>query len=404
MGNRFQSEAGAEANTANEILNCLENYGPLSRAAVAKRLGLSRTTISTLMTRFIEQGLVSEKEGEDPQGRGRPGIPVDMNRESWFALGAEYYSSRWVFAIINLKGEVVVTQTMQPAGDRPENFLAALVRGIEYMRSNFSGRLLPAVGVGAPGLVNWEDGSIIRADDLGWVDVRIRDVVEKKTRLSVFVLNRNRATGVAEAKYGQGKAVGNFVYIGVGTGISAAIMLGGRLLHGCGYSAGEIGHLTMDPNGPPCRCGKSGCLQTLCSSVALARMARELRDSGGVEPDGALGRAMVGELEFTGETVYRAALAGDAAANLCVDRAARHLGRAVGELITILNPKKIIIGGPLVRLSSLLVDRTREAAAGWAMAHPNSLATIEASGLDEYAGALGAACQVLRHKLELTAE
>ncbi len=78
----YSYQPGEDDKTANDILTCLENFGPLSRATIAKRLGLSRTTISTLMTRFIDQGLVQELEGEDPQGRGRPGIPVDMSRDT----------------------------------------------------------------------------------------------------------------------------------------------------------------------------------------------------------------------------------------------------------------------------------------------------------------------------------
>lgn len=393
---------GDDTRTANAVLACLENDGPMSRASVAKRLDLSRTTLSNLISRFIDLKLVAELEGGDPLGRGRPGIPVDLDTSAWFALGAEFHSSRWVFVVANLKGEVVATKTIESSAEDPKRFVNSLTRGIQQMRGLAPGRLFPAVGVGAPGLVDRERGVIIRADDLGWREVNVRGQVEKATGYAAYVVNRNRATGMAEARFGLGRGVDNFIYIGVGTGISAAVMLGGRLVNGSHYGAGEIGHVTVDPKGPPCGCGRCGCLQTLAAGGAVARYAAELRAAGKIAADGPLARALAKGEELSGEVVCRAAREGDKAALACVRQAAGYLGMVAGSLVTTLNPEKIILGGPLVRVGPALVDAVREETGRWAMRHPFSQVAIERSDLDEYAGALGAACLVLENKLELS--
>lgn len=402
MANGFRQGNGDDMKTANTVLACLESEGPLSRATVAKRLDLSRTTLSNLMNRFIEQRLVRELEGEDPRGRGRPGIPVDMDATTWFALGGEYHSRRWVLVVANLKGDVVATRITAETDGEPASFIQTLLGGVKRMRTQVPGRLLPAIGLGVPGLVNRDAGVIIRAADLGWEAVDIRGPVEKNLGLAAYVLNRNRAAGVAEAKFGVGRNIGNFIYIGIGTGISAAIMLDGALVQGSHYGAGEIGHMTIDPKGPLCGCGRRGCLQTLASGGALAQRIRELHQSGKLR-DGELARTLASGKDITGETVCRAALAGERDALACVKKAGGYLGMAVGTLITALNPRKVILGGPLVRVvGSLLVDQVRETAAEWAMPHPFSQAEIAASALDEFAGARGAACLVLANKLELS--
>ena len=396
--------SGEDYKTAHSILDCLENEGPLSRAMVAKKLGLSRTTLTNVISPLIDRGLVVEQEEpSDPSGRGRPGIPVDLQTTRWFALGATFHSGRWVFAVTNLKGEVVLMRTATSSVGDPKAFLSSLIKGIGHMAGKFPGKLLPGVGVGAPGLVNWKTGTIIRADDLGWEQVAVGEAVENATGFAAYVVNRNRAAGIAEAKYGKGRHAPNFIYIGIGTGISAAIMLDGSLFHGSGFSAGEIGHVVVDPRGPRCGCGKRGCLQTVAAEGALVAAVEKMRAAGRVPDDSELGRLFGADGHVRGVDVLRAASNGDKVAVEGVRRMARYLGMAVGSLITAINPDKVIFGGPLMRdgCGVLLEDVRREAGA-WAMEHPFAMASIECSDMDEYAGARGAACLVLRDKLELS--
>lgn len=188
------------------------------------------------------------------------------------------------------------------------------------------------------------------------------------------------------------------VYIGIGTGISAAFIIDGELIHGTSFGAGEIGHITMNKEGPLCACGKRGCLHVYSSGTAMAKMAAasiaEEKDSG-LE-----NKWKTGELA-DGEAVCLAAKEGDALALECLRAASKYLGLAIANIITIYNPDKVIIGGPIGSLDSPLIDYLRNEAELWAMPHALGAVKIERSALGESVGALGGACLVLDRKLSL---
>ena len=384
-------------NTRN-VLKAIELEKGLSRAQVARRLGLSRTTISTIVSKLISLGFVTEGQSK-AKGRGRPGIHLSLTRERWHAIGAEFHSKKWVAVVTDLEGRILKILENPVKKEDVDSFLSGMKETIQKILQDLPGPLLPAIGVGAPGLVDCDNGVILRADDFGWRQVEVRKYLEEELRLKTFVLNRHRAGGLAEARFGVGRKVHNLVYIGIGTGISAALISDGILIHGANYSAGEIGHMIVEPGGAPCGCGKRGCLQALASGSALARMAKEALQRGEAS---SLRESMEGEGgELSGEQICREAARGDSLSLQCVEQAGRFLGIAVANIINTFNPDMVIIGGPLGQTGDPLVRMIREEAARWAMEHPFSATQIVQGVLGETAGALGAACLVLDRKLEL---
>ncbi len=391
--------ASPEGEYTESVLRAVESRAAESRAAIARHLGLSRTTSSTIVSRLIGMKLLVEKHLLR-EGRGRPGRLLDLDDSTWRALGAEYHSGHWSFVETDLKGRILRVAALKVAGADPDSFLDGLARGLGDFKAGVEGELLPAFGVGAPGLVDCDRGLIIRADDLGWKNVRVAELVEKKLGSEIFLINRNRAAGLAEARFGAGRGVHQMAYIGIGTGISAAFMIDGQLIHGTSFSAGEIGHIAMDTAGPVCACGKRGCLHVYASGGALGRNASALMAQGResiLSASSGSGRAL------TGEEVCLAAAAGDPVALESLGEAASWLGLAVANIITTYNPDKIIIGGPIGLMDSPLLDLVRSEAARWAMPHPFQAAGIERGALGESVGALGAACLVLDRKLSLAA-
>ena len=378
-----------------------------SRAAVARRLGLSRTTISTIVGKLMSLGLVAEKSARR-KGRGRPGIDLDLDDSRWRAVGAEYHSGRWSFVATDLKGAIVRSETLVVDGADPDAFLDSLVSGLRGFIAGIPEGILPAVGIGAPGLVDCDRGIIVRADDLCWKSVAVGEAVEKALGLEALLINRNRASGLAEARFGAGRGVHSLVYIGIGTGISAAFINDGVLMNGSSYSAGEIGHVVMDTAGPVCGCGKRGCLQVYSSGSAMGARAAARIDSGrasslAAQLSPAVGRSSSARRDsrIAGEAVCLAAAAGDELALECVAEAAHFLGLGAANIITSLNPDKVVIGGPIGLVDGPLVDLIREEAARWAMPDAFEVVTIERGQLGDYVGALGAACRVLDNKLQL---
>jgi predicted NBD/HSP70 family sugar kinase len=265
-------------------------------------------------------------------------------------------------------------------------------------RRDISGELLPAFGIGVPGLVDCDRGLIIKADDLGWKNVLVSEHVEKALGSKALLINRNRGAGLAEARFGEGRGKHQVVYIGIGTGISAAFIMDGELIHGSSFSAGEIGHITMNKAGPLCACGKRGCLHVYSSGTAMAKMAAASIAEG---KDWGLGKKWkAGELA-DGEAVCLAAKEGDTLALECLREASKYLGLAIANIITIYNPDMVIIGGPIGSLDSPLIGYLRNEAELWAMPHAFGAVKIERSALGESVGALGGACLVLDRKLSL---
>ncbi len=386
------------------ILSMIEKTSTgTTRAAIAKQLDLSRTTVSNIATQLMNMKLVEELESE-VNGRGRPGIPLRLTDSEWFSLGASFHGGCWHFILTTLDGTIVQEHRESLAGDSVDLFIDSLLEGIACMLKTVPGRLIPLIGIGTPGLVNSDTGVIVRADDMGWKKVDVYTPVLERFSIAPFVLNRHRAAGLGEARFGSGKGVSSLIYIGIGNGISAAFINDGILLEGANFCAGEIGHMLIDPNGPLCGCGRYGCLQAYSSGLALIRILKERYSSllAGEDPlpENVLWNAIENKT-LNAELIVKEAIQGNDVAIECLEKISIQLGIAVSNLINTLNPQKIIIGGTLSNPGSLLTDLIRKEAERRAMRSPFSSVQIEQSYLGYKAGALGAATLPLRHKLEL---
>ncbi|MFA6507028.1 MAG: ROK family transcriptional regulator [Treponemataceae bacterium] len=387
------------------VMQCIESGIRMpSRADVAKQLTLSRTTVSTIVGQLIESGLVMELDSS-AQGRGRPGIPLTLDPKNWFALGAAFQGKTWMFLIVDINGNIVREHSKTILQTTEDSFIESLVSGLKQMRENFPGKLLPQIGIGSPGLVSSDTGTIIRADDMGWKNIPLGNIIQKRIGLPAVIMNRNRTSGLAEAKLGAGKNVSDLIFIGIGTGISAAIFTDGRLVNGTSYSAGEIGHTLVDPNGPLCGCGRYGCLQALASSSALVHLVKErhrtLKKNDDAIPPNSLWEIIDDDAKLTGEYVSIEANKGNPIARECLNDLARYLGIATANLINTLNPRKVLLGGTLSNSGPLLTQLVSAEAEKHAMAAPMAAATIEQGRLGNKAAALGATSLPLAHKVDL---
>lgn len=384
---------------------------PPSRASIARHLSLSRTTSSALVNRLVSLGVIQEtvsEKNERPDSRGRPGIPLQLSKGQWYALGAAFSGDEWRFLVVDLEGHVVKEHTERVSSFTVKVFTQGLLAGLDRMIKNKPGALLPLIGIGVPGLVDSNSGIIISADDMAWKNVELGKEVLGHTGLPALIMNRHRLSGLAEARFGKDRSIKNLVYIGVGSGISAAFINDGVLMEGTSFSAGEIGHILIDPKGPLCGCGKRGCLQALASSQALVgiveKLHRSLPGSSGKLQQNPLWKILQEKSLLSGELIGIEANRDNKVAVSCMAKIAKPLGIAAANLINILNPQKLIIGGSLGNTGPLLTSMIIREAAKHAMPTPFGAVTIEPSVLGNRAGALGAACLPLQYKLELLAD
>lgn len=247
-----------------------------------------------------------------------------------------------------------------------------------------------AVGVGVPGLVA-TDGTLVLAPHLRHLrGAPLTGQVRARLALPAVVDNDANCHAVAEQRAGAARGASEALMITLGTGVGSGIISGGRLLRGGHGMAGEAGHMVVDPDGPPCPCGKRGCWERYASGTGLGRMAREAAQGGRLDSVVALAG---GDLDAVrGEHVSAAARSGDPAAVQVMDQVAWWVALGLANLTNVLDPSVIVLGGGLVEAADLLLDPVRRHFAGLVMAGADRPPTeIVAATLGEEAGAIGAA-------------
>ena len=385
------------------IIEAIQNIDSPSRANVAKVLGLSKTTVSYVVSNLIEKEIVVETEAEDNGKRGRPGLGLKLNEKKWSAIGASFDSNRWSYVRTTLSGKVISKELGKLVENpTPETMIESLVNEIKEHINEIDEYTLPAIGLGLPGIVDTIQNRIIIANDLKWHNqVNIGEIIENELKLKVFSANRFTAAGLAEFRYANPNNEKNLIYIGLGHGIRSAIFIDGRLLQGETFSAGRVSHIVVDENGPLCDCGKRGCLLTVANSEALEAKANELRK----EKKYLSSRLNSENIKVDADTICRLADEYDSCAMAALDSIVVPLSKGLGEICDIVNPKKLIIGGQLGSSSQYLVSKLREnMESKMSLELPGSHIQVEQAKLRELGSALGAASLVLENKAELLFE
>lgn len=252
---------------------------------------------------------------------------------------------------------------------------------------------LAGIGLAAAGACDTNRGIVTVSPNLpGWRDVPLARLVSERFGVPAFLENDATAAALAEHRFGAGQGSHHMVYLTVSTGVGGGIIANGRLYRGANGAAGEIGHMIIDAGGPPCSCGKNGCLEALINGKALVERAQRLMAEGGP--------TLLSDVdELSGETINEAAMAGDPVALKAVTETGHWLGVGLVNIVNILNPEVIVIGGGLSNLGDLLIEPAREVMTAWAFPLAVSAVRIEIVQLGEQSGALGAVA-VAKERLE----
>jgi glucokinase len=272
--------------------------------------------------------------------------------------------------------------------------VSRLIDVIRQVLPGSSGDVL-GVGLGAPGPLDPKEGLIIKTPNLPWENLPLARILREALGCAIYLGNDADVAGLAEHRFGAGKGTRHMVYMTLSTGIGGGVIVDGKLLTGRGQG-GEIGHMTILPDGPMCGCGHPGHLEAVASGTAIARIARERLAAG---ERSAIQEAVGGDLShITAETVGVAANAGDALARAILQQAGRYIGMSIASLMHLLNPEMFVLGGGLTKIGDLLFDNIHEAVREYAM-HPRywENTPIVRAALGEDVGLLGAAALVMMH-------
>jgi len=366
----------------------------ISRAEIARRTGLSRSTVSDVVSEILRTGLVLEVGAGASKGGRRP-IVLEFEDDAAAILGVDLGAAHVAVGLTNLRGVVRAWEHRKhPVRDDPAGAQALALSLAERALETWGGspRRLLGIGLAVPGPVSPERPEAMSEVVLpAWRGVAAGDLLRRRFRTPLLVDNDANLGALAERWWGAGRDVADFAYIKLATGIGSGLFINGQLYRGANGLAGEIGHLSIDPQGQPCVCGLRGCLATLVGSQALVRRARELLPE---HPQSALA-----DREFGVTIMEDAALAGDPLALRVVREAAEHLGIAVADLINLLNPSLVILGGGLARLGDLLLGPLRATVRSRTLVSSLDASRIVTSALGARAVAVGAATLLLDRAL-----
>ena len=271
-----------------------------------------------------------------------------------------------------------------PVGAKPECVVNALVACALEMQS-LESKKFDAASVVVPGTVNSQNTAVVQAPNLPSLDnFGLKDALESKLAVPVIVENDANAAAVGEMWLGAGRGARNLICITLGTGVGGGIILAGKLWRGTDGSAGELGHTSVDPfNGPECKCGSTGCLEMFASATALVRMARESLHR---FPDTTLNDQCI-----TAAKIYDAAKSGYELSRMVFRKAGEYLGVGLANLINILGPEVIVIGGGVANGWDLFEGPMREQINKRAFPSAASSVKIRIAECSDNAGLLGAA-------------
>ncbi|NQX70195.1 ROK family transcriptional regulator [Paenibacillus alba] len=356
------------------VLHHIRTDSPISRARIAEITGLTKATVSSLVNELMESSLVDEIGVGESSG-GRKPMMLLFNGTAGYAIGVDLGVHDILAVLTDLTGKIVREKRVMHDNNSAEEVIEQLKTIIRELISSAPESVygIIGIGIGVPGICD-EDGNLLFAPNLGWENVSLQKQMEETFNIPVVIDNEANAGAVGEKQFGAGKDTANLVYISIGIGIGAGIIIKGELYRGATGFSGEIGHISIQHDGPKCRCGSLGCWELYASEHALLEQAR--REFGGaVTLDMLLGRAEAGEAEVIA----------------LFERLGYYLGVGVVNIINGYNPEFIILGGRLAGAEKWLMKPLLQLLEKRSLSHLRKLPKVEFSQLSDRSTVLGAA-------------
>lgn len=354
--------------------------GPCTQAELARQTGLSTATVSNIVKILQDAGLAAT---EPTTSSGRRALNVRLNSNGGVAVGIDFGRRHLRVVLTSLSYDVIADESvMLPLGHQSEEGIqAAVVLMEKLLRENGVDKMtVVGAGVGIPGPIDRRTGTVAQGAFLPeWVGINIHQHLEETLKVPVFIDNDANLGAWSEVTWGQHAGVSNLVFLKIGSGIGAGLILNGAPFYGNVGITGEIGHATMHEQGVVCRCGNRGCLETIVSTTTMIEQLSRSENP-----------------PLTPADIVRKALAGDSATIRVVDDAGLAVGRALGNLANLINPEVIVVGGPLAGLGNILLDPIRRGLVKHAVPVIGETTTLTMSSLGDRAEALGAAALVFQ--------
>ncbi|MDB4875061.1 MAG: hypothetical protein JWM41_1507 [Gemmatimonadetes bacterium] len=337
------------------LLNLVREHQPISRADIARRMHVGRGMVTSLVSELLVDGSIYEGATIDAP-RGRKPMMLYVRTHDRLVVAIDVRFTLTYVMLCDFNGNSIALETFETVVD-PAAFVATLGRMIpKLLKAHRAAGKCNGIGLVVPGMVDQRTGRVLNAPQLGWRDIDVRDALADATGFPVHIENAPIACALAKMWLGQrgGDAPRDFVYVTVSDGFGAGVVVNGEVVRGHDSSAGEFGHVAVDPRGPVCLCGSRGCIEAYTSN--LATVSRYL----GREFSPAAARELLHESGITIDQVIARGRSGDAAALAALEETARYLGRGLSMIVNTINPEQIFVGGEITDLWDRLAPIMRE--------------------------------------------
>jgi predicted NBD/HSP70 family sugar kinase len=368
-----------EANRA-AIIDTIKHFGALTQVELADATGLSQATVSIIVGELTQAGLVHT---EATSRNGRRATSVTLARQLGLVAGVHVSRRDLYVQLADLSGEVISEHHLpldpehraDTTLDKTSMLISEMLEAIEAPHSE-----LRQVALGMTGPIDQTTGMICSPGIVrGWDDIKISDALEQRIQVPVVLDNDANMGALAEHRLGAGQGADVMIYISVGQGIGAGIVINGKIFHGHTGTAGELGHMTIDENGPICYCGNRGCLEMIAGSRA---MLDSLRITHG---------------DLTLRDLIRIAGDGDSGAKRAIADAAGHIGLALAQLCTLFDPSTIVVGGMVAETGEDFLEPLRSATAKHTLPSTGPSINVVRSHFGAKAEVTGAVLTALDH-------
>jgi glucokinase len=349
---------------SNEILHLLRTHSPCSRADLVRLSGLTAPTVSSAIATLQRRGLVSLL-GEGVSNGGRPPELLEFNAQAGYVIGVDIGGSSVRLALADLSGQIV-QRWSAPLGENrtPRRVTEVIAEGVTAVRESqgIAAKKILMIAAGAPGITDVHSGRVLSAPNLtNWRDVPFQELLREKTRIPATIENDVNLAALGESWCGVAADCRNFVFLAIGTGVGAGIVVNGQLHHGANWSAGEVGYLLLpELSADPLALSRPGSLESVIGGLTI-------------ENDW-LKAAGKTRAPATCSEIFNKAADGDAVARKLLDRTARHLANAITNLSLILDASVVVLGGGL-GTNPVLLDAVRKLVQKNQFANPKVLAS-----------------------------
>lgn len=359
--------------------------------------------MTAIVNDLLESNVVRETESRNGQN-GRPPIILEINPSRGHVVGIDMGASHLSILLADFAAQVIdEAEVPFTIADGPEACLARANTLISELlqKNNLDIAQISSIGLGVPGPIASEAGMVFAPPIMpGWDGFPIQANIESHWNLPVSLNNDAELGALGEWAYGSGRGENFLAYIKVGTGIGSGLLLNGQIYRGATGSAGEIGHLTIEENGPLCDCGNAGCLEALAGGKALARQAREAIQKGQRTLLSTLGPIEA----ITARDVASAARRGDLVSQQIIARAGSYLGIAIAGLVNLFNPRVVVLGGGVAQIGDLLLQPIRDTVARRSLQASARTVKINTAVLRRRSSGMGAIVQALSIALHQVTE